>query len=133
MPVDSSTRGVSNDTIIDVGNSSQAPQNDVPESFRDEMLIDDVVKLCFYSFLILFALLGNSFVLFVLYRKRKQFNFWRVNLFIFHLAVGDMLVALTAMPVNLMYASSNGHWLFGDTSCKVTSTFFGYGSIDFSN
>ena len=85
----------------------------------DDLLVDDIVKLFFYSFLIIFTVFGNSFVLFVLYRKRKQFNFWRVNLFIFYLALGDMLVALTSMPTNLIYASTNGAWLFGNSSCKV--------------
>ncbi|XP_063717075.1 cardioacceleratory peptide receptor-like [Symsagittifera roscoffensis] len=85
----------------------------------DDLLVDDIVKLFFYSFLIIFTVFGNSFVLFVLYRKRKQFNFWRVNLFIFYLALGDMLVALTSMPTNLIYASTNGAWLFGNSSCKA--------------
>ena len=99
---------------------------------NEELLVDDIVKLAFYSFLIIFAVFGNSFVLFVLYRKRKQFNFWRVNLFIFHLALGDMLVALTSMPTNLIYASTNGAWLFGNTPCKVILNIQAYNSNHFN-
>lgn len=66
---------------------------------------------------VIFLLLGNSLVLWVLMKHRKQTNLTDIGLF--NLALSDLLFALM-LPFQAHYTVS-GQWTFGGFMCRFTS------------
>jgi hypothetical protein len=77
-----------------------------------------VIKLTFYSVLILLASIANLMVIFVIavdktFRKQS-------SLFIFNLAVCDLFVLLSCVWVQVWFAFDK-YWSFGKHFCKINS------------
>ena len=67
-----------------------------------------------------FALFGNLFVIFVVFRKRSMKT--STNVMLANLAVADLLVGCTVMPYEIAYCNGAGNWVqgkFGDVSCRI--------------
>ena len=70
-----------------------------------------------YAVIILLALLGNSFGLYVVLKKSSSTNV--TNLFIANMAVADLLLTCTVMPFSVAFFYRNTRW-FGGTLGNVT-------------
>ena len=66
--------------------------------------------------IILLALVGNSMVIIVVARHHGMRT--RTNMFLFNLAVADLLCAVICIPFSLGTVIS-GDWVFGDTFCQI--------------
>ena len=67
-----------------------------------------------------FAIFGNLFVIFVVFKKRSMKT--STNMMLANLAVADLLVGCTIMPFEIAVLNGAGGWvggLFGDISCKI--------------
>ncbi|XP_062386792.1 neuropeptide Y receptor type 2-like [Sardina pilchardus] len=114
----------------DVGNvsqdevfGSQVKTSNPPTTVQDEhFLLEDstklvgvqVVLIVAYSSIILFGVIGNSLVLYVVYKFKNLHTV--TNFFIVNLAVADLLVNTLCLPFTLMY-TLHGEWKFGWTLC----------------
>ena len=78
-----------------------------------------------YSLVFLLAVVGNALVLCVLRRyrhsRRTPCSFSLTDTFLLHLAVSDLLLALTLPFYATQWAQE---WLFGRVSCKVAGAVF---------
>ncbi|KAK3708590.1 hypothetical protein QZH41_002420 [Actinostola sp. cb2023] len=66
------------------------------------------------------ALLGNSLVLFVVYRHQSLRN--ALNLLIVNMAIADLIVTIFIMPYSLVYLFIQNLWfsgIFGDILCRT--------------
>ncbi|XP_051920408.1 neuropeptide Y receptor Y2, like [Hippocampus zosterae] len=73
-----------------------------------------VVLIAAYSAIILLGLVGNSLVIYVIYRFKTLRTV--TNFFIANLAVADLLVNALCLPFTLVY-TLQGEWQFGSTLC----------------
>uniref|UniRef100_A0A3Q3ID56 Neuropeptide Y receptor type 2 n=1 Tax=Monopterus albus TaxID=43700 RepID=A0A3Q3ID56_MONAL len=73
-----------------------------------------VILILAYSTIILFGVIGNSLVIYVIYK----FKYLRTvtNFFIVNLAVADLLVNMLCLPFTLVY-TLYGEWKFGRVLC----------------
>lgn len=64
------------------------------------------------------TLIGNTSIILLLtctrYRKRNS----RVNIFIIHLAIGDLTVCFCTMPTEILFVAF-GQWVLGPVLCKI--------------
>ncbi|XP_064154841.1 C-X-C chemokine receptor type 3-2 [Anguilla rostrata] len=78
-----------------------------------------------YSLVFLLAVVGNVLVLCVVWRyrhsRRGPCSFNLTDTFLLHLAVSDLLLALTLPFYSVQWARE---WLFGTAACKVASAAF---------
>lgn len=76
-----------------------------------------------YAVIFVFALLGNSFGLFVVLKKSSPIG--RItSLFIANMAAADLLLTCTVMPYQVAYFYRGGTWFggaFGTATCKLFS------------
>ena len=76
-----------------------------------------------YAVIFVFALLGNSFGLFVVLKKSSPVG--RItSLFIANMAAADLLLTCTVMPYQVAYFYRGGTWFggaFGTATCKLFS------------
>lgn len=99
---------------VNVTDSIESNSTDCPsiDDFRNQ------VYSTFYSFIIVFGLVGNGFALVVLIRTSRQsspFHVYMVNL-----AVSDLLCVMT-LPLRVLYYVNKGHWKQGDLVCRIAS------------
>ncbi|XP_056135726.1 neuropeptide Y receptor type 2 [Lampris incognitus] len=73
-----------------------------------------VVLILAYSAIILFGVVGNSLVIYVVYKFRSLRTV--TNFFIVNLAVADLLVNTLCLPFTLVY-TLYGEWMFGQVLC----------------
>ncbi|XP_063325778.1 neuropeptide Y receptor Y2, like [Pelmatolapia mariae] len=73
-----------------------------------------VVLILAYSTIIVLGVLGNSLVIYVIYRFKTLRTV--TNFFIANLAVADLLVNTLCLPFTLVY-TLQGEWKFGSTLC----------------
>ncbi|XP_071390587.1 neuropeptide Y receptor type 2 [Centroberyx affinis] len=73
-----------------------------------------VVLILAYSTIILFGVIGNSLVIYVVYKFRNLRTV--TNFFIVNLAVADLLVNTLCLPFTLVY-TLYGEWKFGQVLC----------------
>ena len=76
----------------------------------------EVPLVCVYVLIILFGLLGNGCVCYVIIRKRTLRT--SRNMFIMNLAVSDMIMCLLCMPFTLMKLLLK-NWPLGDAMCRL--------------
>ncbi|KAH9374163.1 hypothetical protein HPB48_005432 [Haemaphysalis longicornis] len=82
----------------------------------DGLLVQRVVTL---SIIMLFTLVGNTAIVAVLARPRRAKRASsRVNLFILHLAIGDLAVGLFTQSSEMLFEVSGG-WVLGAAGCKL--------------
>nr|XP_037276587.1 gonadotropin-releasing hormone II receptor-like [Rhipicephalus microplus] len=78
-----------------------------------------VQRVATLSVIMLFTLAGNAAIVAVLARPRAAFrSSSRVNLFILHLAVGDLAVGLFTQTSEILFEVS-GSWVLGPLGCKL--------------
>ncbi|XP_029283128.1 neuropeptide Y receptor Y2, like [Cottoperca gobio] len=78
------------------------------------LLSVQVVLILAYSTIIVLGVLGNSLVIYVIYRFKSLRTV--TNFFIANLAVADLLVNTLCLPFTLVY-TLQGEWKFGSTLC----------------
>uniref|UniRef100_A0A8C7XVZ0 Neuropeptide Y receptor type 2 n=1 Tax=Oryzias sinensis TaxID=183150 RepID=A0A8C7XVZ0_9TELE len=78
------------------------------------LLSVQVVLILAYSTIIVLGVLGNSLVIYVIYRFKTLRTV--TNFFIANLAVADLLVNTLCLPFTLVY-TLQGEWKFGGTLC----------------
>ena len=75
-----------------------------------------------YSVIILVALFGNSFGLFVVLKKSSSKS--ATNLFIANMAVADLLLTFTMMPLSIVFLYSGNLWFGGTLSTIICKALF---------
>lgn len=73
-----------------------------------------VILILAYSTIILFGVIGNSLVIYVVYKFKNLRTV--TNFFIVNLAVADLLVNMLCLPFTLVY-TLYGEWKFGQVLC----------------
>ncbi|KAK2144564.1 hypothetical protein LSH36_746g01090 [Paralvinella palmiformis] len=104
-------------TISENGTVAPIPREMV---FNDDSLVSVVT----YVILFVIAAVGNLTVFVALYRNRKRRS--RVNLFIMHLSVADMIVTFVMMPMEIGWHVTVS-WKAGDVGCRVFMFFRTFG------
>ena len=77
-----------------------------------------------YSVLFIIGAVGNLSVFVTLFRNRRRRS--RVNKFIMHLALADMIVVFIMMPLEIGWHLSVA-WLAGDFLCRLLMFFRAFG------
>ncbi|XP_018416826.1 PREDICTED: C-X-C chemokine receptor type 3-like [Nanorana parkeri] len=106
---------------ITFGYSPYSDIEDVTPCNQEETKIFDKRFVpAFYSIMFILGLLGNSLVIVVMLAQRKQ-KIQSTDMFILHLAVADILLAVT-LPFWAVQTTSG--WIFGEASCKIVASVF---------
>ena len=77
---------------------------------------DSLVSVIAYSVLFIVAAFGNLTVFITLFRNRHRRS--RVNLFIMHLSVADLIVTFVMLPLETAWHITVS-WLAGDIGCRL--------------
>ncbi|XP_076444015.1 adipokinetic hormone/corazonin-related peptide receptor variant I-like [Babylonia areolata] len=85
---------------------------------------DSLVSVIAYSCLFLVAACGNLTVFITLFRNRAIKS--RVNLFIMHLSIADLLVTFMMLPLEIVWHTTVA-WLAGDAMCRLMMFFRAFG------
>ena len=88
--------------------------------FNDDSLISVVA----YSCLFVIAACGNLTVFITLFRNRNIKS--RVNLFILHLSIADLIVTFLMLPLETVWHVTVA-WKAGDTACRILMFFRAFG------
>ncbi|XP_045211177.1 cholecystokinin receptor-like [Mercenaria mercenaria] len=95
------------------------PSNLLPEPLPNDVIITFIVL---YSFIIILAVVGNTIVVIVIGRHRLRRSV--TDMYIFSLAISDILIATLNMPFQLSFVIAN-EWLAegtaGEFLCKFTN------------
>ncbi|CAG2239975.1 GNRHR [Mytilus edulis] len=112
----------SNLTSTSFGNASKLAPGDLPTdlTFNDENLMAVVA----YSVLFVIAASGNLTVFITLFRNRHLKS--RVNLFILHLSLADLIVAFIMVPMEIIWHATVA-WKGGDLACRILMFFRTFG------
>ncbi|XP_071168003.1 adipokinetic hormone/corazonin-related peptide receptor variant I-like isoform X4 [Mytilus edulis] len=112
----------SNLTSTSFGNASKLASGDLPTdlTFNDENLMAVVA----YSVLFVIAASGNLTVFITLFRNRHLKS--RVNLFILHLSLADLIVAFIMVPMEIIWHATVA-WKGGDLACRILMFFRTFG------
>ncbi|KAL3866430.1 hypothetical protein ACJMK2_043727 [Sinanodonta woodiana] len=84
----------------------------------------NIISVAAYSCFFLIAACGNLTVFITLFRNRKIKS--RVNLFILHLSVADLIVTFIMMPLEIGWHTTVS-WRAGDLGCRVLMFFRTFG------
>ncbi|XP_055880540.1 adipokinetic hormone/corazonin-related peptide receptor variant I-like isoform X2 [Biomphalaria glabrata] len=76
---------------------------------------DNAVSVAAYSCLFIVAACGNLTVFITLFRNRSSKS--RINLFIMHLAIADLIVTFIMLPLEIAWHSTVA-WMAGDAACR---------------
>ena len=96
-----------------------------PQVTKD-MVFNDIslMTVIAYSVLFCIAAIGNLTVFITLFRNRHRKS--RVNLFIMHLAVADLIVTFIMMPLEIGWHLTVS-WIAGDAACRIFMFFRAFG------
>ena len=107
------------------GNISATVTNDQDCLGRESTLTEVVFKAVAFFVIMLVSLIGNIMVLIITY-KNKQLR-KTINYFVFNMAVSDLFIPLTIMPVTIVHIISGSKswkvdspWLLGNILCKLS-------------
>ena len=91
-----------------------------------ELLFSDdrIMPIAIYCVLFFIASVGNLTVFITLFRNRHRKS--RVNLFIMHLAIADMIVTFVMLPLEMIWLVTV-EWKAGDIACRVLMFFRAFG------
>lgn len=91
-----------------------------------EMTFNDnsIISVVSYSILLLVGGLGNLMVFMTLFKNRHRRS--RVNRFIMHLCVADMIVTFVMMPLEIGWHATVS-WKAGDLTCRALMFFRAFG------
>lgn len=70
------------------------------------------------SLVMLLIIIGNTLVLLVLYRQRRQVNLRVTNMFLANLAVVDLSIGLLILPFSICVVIKGG-WILGEPLCQL--------------
>ncbi len=76
------------------------------------------LKIFLYVFSIVLALIGNSIVIFIVWRNKRMRT--TTNYYLVNLAITDLMVALSCSWVHLVHDLTEG-WVLGAFFCKFNS------------
>ena len=113
----------SNSTISVFRNQTALPQQNSTCAFVDSTA-ERISKLCAYCFILLGSLVGNIFIIIIVYKRRDLRK--TMNYFIVNMAVSDLLFALVVIPDQITKIVT-GSWplhvdgILGSTLCKLFS------------
>ncbi|XP_060601483.1 adipokinetic hormone/corazonin-related peptide receptor variant I-like [Ruditapes philippinarum] len=98
----------------------------VSEELPKEMQfgVQHVISITAYSCFFVIAAIGNLTVFITLFRNRNDKS--RVNMFIMHLAMADMIVTFIMMPLEVVWKATV-EWLAGDAACRILMFFRAFG------
>ena len=99
-----------------------ASMEELPEEMRFGTL--HVVSITAYSCFFVIAASGNLTVFITLFRNRKIKS--RVNMFIMHLSIADLLVTFIMMPLEIFWHVTV-EWRAGDVGCRILMFFRTFG------
>ncbi|KAI0232932.1 Gonadotropin-releasing hormone II receptor, partial [Lamellibrachia satsuma] len=85
---------------------------------------DNLVSVVAYALLFVIAAFGNLSVFVAMFRSRRRRS--RVNLFIMHLCVADLIVTFVVMPLEITWQLTVA-WLAGDIACRIMMFFRAFG------
>ncbi|GFO14807.1 gonadotropin-releasing hormone ii receptor [Plakobranchus ocellatus] len=102
-----------NVTLVEASNMSNLCIPPLPKSlyFTD----DNAVAVITYSCLFVVAACGNLTVFITLFRNRGHKS--RINMFIMHLAIADLIVTFIILPLEIAWHSTVS-WRAGDLACR---------------
>lgn len=80
--------------------------------------IEAGLKIAFYAAVMVIALLGNTFVIVIVYRSKRMHT--TTNYYLVNLAISDLAVILSCSWVHLVTDLSEG-WILGAFFCKFNS------------
>ncbi len=101
-------------------NISDSPLIPTNMKFNDDNLLSVMV----YSVLFIIAVISNMTVFITLFRNRQRKS--RVNLFIMHLSIADLVVTFIMLPVEIGWHSTVA-WKAGDAGCRFLMFFRTFG------
>ena len=103
-------------------------QLDYALSLPGEMTFDsdNLVSVIAYSVLFAISAVGNLTVFITLFRNRRRHQKSRVNLFIMHLCLADLIVTFIMLPMETAWHVTVG-WLAGDAACRILMFFRTFG------
>ncbi|XP_030640512.1 C-X-C chemokine receptor type 3-2 [Chanos chanos] len=110
-----------------IGEDTNASYPDLPEPCSHKKTLRFARLFCplVYSLVFVVAVVGNVLVLCVIRRYRRAqhspCSFSLTDTFLLHLAVSDLLLALTLPFFSVQWA---GEWVFGPAFCKFTGALF---------
>nr|QHC34064.1 gonadotropin releasing hormone receptor 1/adipokinetic hormone receptor 1 [Platynereis dumerilii] len=95
---------------------------DIPRemTFNDDSLVSVIT----YTILFFIAAVGNLMVFIALFRNRHRRS--RVNLFIMHLAIADLMVTFIMLPNEIGWHITV-NWTAGDVGCRILMFFRTFG------
>ncbi|CAL8147165.1 unnamed protein product [Orchesella dallaii] len=99
-------------------NSNAENELPIDMQFNDGHLLAVVV----YSFLMVISAVGNISVFSTILRLRLQGKLSQINLFLFHLAIADLLVTFLMMPLEIAW-NITVSWQANDMMCRIMSFF----------
>jgi len=108
--------------ISDVVENTTTVATALPREMR--FTDDSLVSVVAYAMLFIVAACGNLSVFIAMFRTRRRRS--RVNLFIMHLCVADLIVTFVVMPLEITWQLTVA-WLAGDTACRVLMFFRAFG------
>ena len=80
---------------------------------------DKLIRIFILSIIMCVTLIGNSYIIFVLFCRRRQ-HCTRLHLFILNLAIGDLTICLCTMTSELFLLVFDQEWILGNFACKLT-------------
>ncbi|KAL8565367.1 hypothetical protein ACOMHN_029062 [Nucella lapillus] len=102
--------------------SPSPPTNIVPGHEKDDDEViwtpDVIQRVASLAFLMALTVVGNTAILAVLTCSRYRQRNSRVNLFLIHLALGDLAVCVCTMTTEILFVAF-GQWVLGPVACKV--------------
>ncbi|XP_052268259.1 neuropeptide SIFamide receptor-like [Dreissena polymorpha] len=111
------------DLVIRLRSDSSGIYNDLDENMTQneyELLKQPsymiVLYALMYGLVFVFGLLGNTFVIAVIYKEPSMHNV--TNYFILNMAVADLMVVLFCVPITFLGSIFTG-WRYGEFMCKV--------------
>ncbi|XP_022797944.1 orexin receptor type 1-like [Stylophora pistillata] len=106
--------GSLNSTLNETANPAACPEH-------YETTATQTIKTLVYCVIILFSLVGNSIVIFTVWRNNSMRSV--TNLFIGNLAASDLLITFLGMPNMITQLYLGQKWIFGDAICKIVVFF----------
>lgn len=122
----SSLLQISHNGMVRICNDSSLNESNKEFNLPREMIFtdDSLVSVIAYSVLFFIAAIGNLSVFVTLFRFRHRKS--RVNLFIMHLCMADMIVTFVMLPMEIGWHLTVS-WLAGDFGCRLMMFFRAFG------
>ena len=118
-------RNITSLTPPELNGSSICCLHELPPLPKELYFTDDsAVSVVAYSCLFVVAACGNLTVFVTLFRNRGLKS--RVNMFIMHLAIADLLVTFMMLPLEIAWHATVA-WLAGDAACRIMMFFRAFG------